>query len=999
MRGTFTLLFTDVEGSTRLLQRFGDASVAMLEVHKAILRSTVAEYGGREVDVAGDGFFMVFDVARDALAGAVEAQRRLLAHEWPGGEPVRVRMGLHTGEPIVVGSKYLGLDVHRAARICAAGHGSQILMSATTRQLVINELPAGVVLRDLGGHRLKDLAHSEQIFQVAGAGLPVDFPPLRSIGPDRSNLPVQSTRLIGRETDVDAVKRLLSDEHVRLVTLTGPGGTGKTRLALHTGESLAGSFADGVSLVQLAATPEPGLVASAIAQTLGVSTNGEQGALAGSIDYLRARELLLLLDNFEHVIGAAGIVAELLSSCPRLKVLATSRIALNLMGEREFPVPPLPAPDPRRERSSEQLLRYPAIELFAQRASAVNPSFVMDGPSVVAVAEICYRLDGLPLAIELAAARVKVFPPKALLARLDKRLELLSGGARDMPARHRTLRQSIGWSYDLLDASEQALFRRLSVFAGGCSFEAMEAVCEAAGALSLSPIDGVSALVDKSLLRQEVTADGDPRYVMLETIREFALEQLAASGEEDATRAAHADFFIALVEQAEPELTGPMQMHWLGRLNQEHDNLRGAFAWIERKQDAERGLHLAGALWRFWVVRGHMMEGHARLLTMLEIPGGEAAIAHRLKVLAGAATIAFEQGLLNEATQLLEENLALARDADDRHVIGRALTNSSWVAFHRGEHEQARDLARESLAMGRELKDLRGVASALNNLGWIAIIEADYAQARDLLEETLVLRRKLGEPRGVAYGEINLAWPMVLQGDFERAEVLLGDAIRIVRALGDAQLLGHALVIFAQMRAAQDRHDEAIEGLEETIGWARDSGHQWHLGMCLQLLSAMYMQKGDLERARAYYEQGKLATVVEVKWIAAQADRAAAEFCRVIGDHREAGSHYGRALVKLSDVSARREISDCVLGMAAMAAARSDYDRAATLAGAFEALREEIESPILAYDRRLLDGIVADGTKALGLDTFERARAAGRKLPWQQSVELATRGIHLERSA
>ncbi len=604
-KGTVSLLFTDMEGSTRLLQQLGARYADVLAECRQLLRTAFQRWNGYEVDTQGDAFFVAFARAIDAVSAAVDAQRGLANHSWPEGVTVRVRMGLHTGEPTLTSEGYVGLDVHRGARIMSAGHGGQVLLSQTTRDLVEDELLVEVSLRDLGEHRLKDLGHPLRLFQLVIEGLPAGFPPLKTLDAHPNNLPVQPTPLIGREEKVAVLVELLGRGDVRLVTLTGPGGVGKTRLGLQVAAELSDRFSDGVFFVNLAPIRDAEFVVAAIVQTLEVKEIAEQGQaqpLQRLKAFLREKNVLLVLDNFEQVTAAALLVAELLAACSRLKVLVTSRIALHVRAEHEFAVPPLAVPDLKHLPDAAALAQYEALELFTQRAQAVKPDFTVTSANASAVAAICVRLDGLPLAIELAAARIKYFPAQTLLTRLEQGLGVLAGGARDLPERQQTLRSTIAWSYDLLSPEEQKLFRRLSVFVDGCTLEANEAVCTAAGALDEDILEGLASLVDKSLLRQE-EADGEPRFTMLQTLREFGLECLANEQETEVTRHAHALYYLRLAEESEPHLKGKAAARWLVQLELEHENLRAALDWLlERaylekdEQQAEKAFRLCAPL-------------------------------------------------------------------------------------------------------------------------------------------------------------------------------------------------------------------------------------------------------------------------------------------------------------------------------------------------------------------------------------------------------------------
>jgi predicted ATPase/class 3 adenylate cyclase/DNA-binding CsgD family transcriptional regulator len=615
--GTVTLLFIDIEGSTRLLQQLGELYGDMLASCRQLLRAAFQQWNGNEVDTQGDAFFVTFARATDAVSAAVDMQRALASNVWPNEVEVRVRIGVHTGEPQLSAGDYVGLDVHHAARIMSAGHGGQVLLSQTTRELVKYDLQEGVSLLDLGEHQLKDLQHPDHLYQLNIAGLPSDFPPLKTLDSHPHNLPVPPTPLIGRELQVAAILRLFSREEVRLVTLTGAGGTGKTRMALRVAAELYDAFPDGVYFVNLAPISDPDLVIPTIAQVLDVEDVAGQPVLDLLGISLREKNLLLLLDNFEQVVDAAVQVAQLLTSCPKLKMIVTSRMALHVQAEHEFAVPPLAVPDTKRLSDVVALSQYEAVALFIQRAQAVKPGFSVTNANAAAIAEICVRLDGLPLAIELAAARIKVLPPQALLARLGQRLAVLTSGARDVPARQQTLRNTIAWSYQLLQASEQRLFRRLSIFVNGCMLDAVEVVC---AALDSDPaarqvLDGVASLIDKNLLQPAEQGGNEPRLVMLETIREYGLELLSESEEMEMTREAHAAYYLVLVERAESELQGTQQALWEEWLEQEYDNLLAAWKWAVEQgktgQRVEMVMRLYGVLQRLWFDLGHMHEGQS----------------------------------------------------------------------------------------------------------------------------------------------------------------------------------------------------------------------------------------------------------------------------------------------------------------------------------------------------------------------------------------------------
>src|SRR6266702_8444926 len=805
--GTVTLLFTDIEGSTRLLQRVGECYATILEAYRSLLRAAFLEFDGYEVDTQGDAFFVAFARASDAVTAAVAAQRALADHPWPQGATVRVRMGLHTGEPSQTAEGYVGLDLHRAARIMSAGHGGQVLLSYTTRDLVEQTLPQGVSLLDLGAHRLKDLQQKSQLYQLVIAGLPADFPPLKTLDSSPNNLPLQPTPFIGREKEVNAVQPLLLRDEVRLLTLTGPGGTGKTRLGLQVAAQLSDHFADGVFFVNLAPISDSTFVVPAIAGTLGLKETGEQPLHDLLQASLQDRQLLLLLDNFEQVLGAAEHVADLLASCPRLKVLVTSRAVLHVRAEQEFVVPPLAVPDPKHLPDLVALSQYEAVVLFIARAQAVKPDFQVTNANAPAVAEICARLDGLPLAIELAAARSKLLPPQALLARLGQRLAVLTSRERDRPSRQQTLRNTIAWSYHLLDADEQRLFRRLSVFAGGCRLSAIEAMCSTLGDQVEPALDTVATLIDKSLLQQTEQEGEEPRLLMLETIREYGLEVLAASGEMESTRQAHALYYVRLSEEAEPELTGPRQAIWLERLEREHDNLRAALQWgLVPGEDGHRremALRLGGALRQFWIVHGHLSEGRNFLeRALVESKGVPASV--QVKAFVTAANLANKQGDNDRTEVLAETSRALYQELGDTQGIALSLRLLAGVAGRRGTLTAARMLNEEALALFREVSDKEGAAWSLQNMGLLTIAQGEFAEAHALLEESLAFHRELGNKAGMAHALWALASALFdFQGSPSTIRALLEESLALSEEVGDKEASGSSFSLSGKLALSQ----------------------------------------------------------------------------------------------------------------------------------------------------------------------------------------------------
>ncbi|MFL5798011.1 MAG: ATP-binding protein [Actinomycetota bacterium] len=820
--GTVTFLFTDIEGSTRILLALGDRWQPVLEDHNGLLRAAVREAGGLDLRTEGDALFAVFESAPAAVAAVAAAQRALAAHPWPTDAAIRVRMGMHTGEGAVGGDDYVGLDVHRAARIAAAAHGGQVLVSSATAELVQPALPDGVSLRDLGKHRLKDLARPERIYQLSMDGLASEFPPIRSLETP-SNLPTQRTSFVGRGREVGRLKRLVRGPG--LLTLTGPGGSGKTRLALRVAGQLLEDYADGVFFVELAPITDPHLVPSTVADAVGARAEGPRPVLDILREHLMDREVLLLLDNFEQVLSAAPVVADLLDAAPRVRILATSREPLHLSGEQEFPVPPLGLPDAGASLAPERLARTGSVALFVQRATAVDPGFAITDANAAAVAEVCRRLDGLPLAIELAASRVKLLSPQAILERLEHRLELLTGGSVDLPARQRTLREAIGWSQDLLDGAERALFRRLAVFSGGWTLEAAGAVSDEGGGEGWGGIDALASLVDKSLVTRLATESGAVRFTMLATIREFAREQLDAS-EGDAIRGRHAAFFLALAERAEPHLRKVEQKRWLDELELEHDNIRTALRWAIHAGKAPDALRLVAALWRFWQLRGHLAEGRRWAEEALALRAATERTAERRRALTALGGLAYWQEDVPAFSRAYEEALAIAREHGDPQAEAEGVYNLSYARAYQGEIQDALELLQQARAMFDELGDRRGIADTVWFRAVGARLEGDLPRARALAAESLALHRDTGDRFGMTDALFAVGRVAFDEGDLRTMGVSFLEALDNDEDVGNRTGMGIALDHLAAKARAEGDHLRAVRlgGASEAIKQAA-GGH------------------------------------------------------------------------------------------------------------------------------------------------------------------------------
>jgi predicted ATPase/class 3 adenylate cyclase len=887
-------LFSDVEGSTRLLTGLRGRYAEVLAEHQRVLRAAFDAHNGREVHTEGDAFFVAFARASDAIAAAVTAQRSLASQRWPEGVDVRVRMGVHTGEAEVRQDDYVGLDVHRAARICAAGHGGQVLISSSTRELVADELPSDVALRDLGEHRLKDLERPEQLFQLVVGDLPADFPPLASLssGSGGANgLPASPNRTIGREDDVRAIVDRVRVDGVRLLTLAGPGGVGKTRLGLEAARAMKADFAAGARFVSLAAVRRADDVPAAIVLSLGIVPLSGEGSEQAVTRFLSAKQLLLVLDNVEHVLGAARFVSEVLSACPALSVLATSREALALAGEQRYPVAPLALPLDADDTGS--LARVPAVALFCERARAHDPGFRLGKANAIAVAEICRRVDGLPLAIELAAARCRLLSPGEIAERLDTALGALGTGARDAPARQRTLRATIDWSHQLLSDAEKQCFARFAVFAGGATVAAAEAITGA-------DLDTLDHLVAKSMVARGQSAGTPTRLMMLETIRAYAAEQLAARTDHDPTGERHYHFYLALAQRhgTDRALSSVDSKEHIAVLDADTDNLDAALAWAMDRPDAEPALAMVAALGRYWVMRHRYGDAVKWIDQALSMPGADAHLALRFRALRYTIWCLRPLGRVREQATALAEAEAIARDLGDPVILSQALRDRAHVEALAGRHAAADALADEALSWAdtagdawevalafnvkaegaSTIADLRrrvdraasllekvgntyDLASLLANASYAALCAARDRDAKELVHRAGPIARELDSP---------YVW-MLLRGNLGLAALLTGDTETARQAFREELGLCRELVVLPI----------ASEGLRGLAAVAVNDGDANRAATLLGAATAhRYGEPHDAVHARletAFFKTARTRHGVEA-WDAAACDGAALSF-------------------------------------------------------------------------------------------------------------------------
>jgi predicted ATPase/class 3 adenylate cyclase len=857
--GTVTFLFTDIEGSTRLLQSVGDDYPEVLEVHNELLRSAIEEHNGIEISTEGDAFFAVFDSARDAVLAAAAAQRSLGIHQWPGGIEVRVRMGLHTGIGTLGGDDYVGLDVHRAARIAAAAHGGQTVMSAATATLVKRDLLDELTLRHLGRHRLKDLSDPEAIYQLVVAGLSNEFPPLRTLDAVQNNLPFQLTSFVGRDRELREATRLL--EETSVLTLVGPGGTGKTRLALQVAAAVADGYPHGAHFVDLSPVSDPEFLPAAILNAIGSQAPAKTSPTEWLLTLLTDRQLLLVLDNFEQLLPAALLVGKMAHSSPQSKFLITSRSPLHIRGEQQMPVPPLGVPSDGSSDPTE-LVEVEGIRLFVERALAASPDFDLTDANAGAIAELVTRLDGLPLAIELVASQVKLLPVGAILDRLD--LHTLGYGPSDVPARQQTIWNAIDWSYELLNDPARRLFERISVFAGGARLDLIEEVCGPAKGLGANVLETLATLIDHSLV-QRTDDDGQPRFRLLHVISEYAADRLHRGAEEDEIRRRHSEAFADLAERAAAGLHGDDRRRCLDELDADHDNIRAALRWAIDSRNTNLAMRIVWAGWRFWQARGFLHEALRHVDMVLEMPGG------------------------------------------DPYRRAKTLEARGGIDWWRGDMLSCIESYRPALEIQRELGDPGEIANALYNLALgMSYAEEPVDQAIQLLDEAEDQYESIGSTGGLAdvyWGRGNLV--AYGRGEEAAGREFFGRAIELYREAGDRFGLGWALFEYGDTSRRLGDIEAARRNLKEGLELLHGHGDVSAVVLFLASLAGLARDTGNLERA------ARLAGVVNTLRLSTGADiviHAATQARELIDDLRGNGP----ALTEAFEQGATMDLSEAV---------------------------------------------------------------------------------------
>lgn len=995
--GTVTFLFTDIEGSTKLAQAYPTQWESLRDKHHAIVRDAIESNQGYVFQILGDAFCATFHTAIDALRAAVKSQTDLQLEEW-GAAPIKVRMGIHTGQAeIQTNGEYRGyLSMSRVQRIMSAAYGGQVLISHTSKELSCNELSEEIKLRDMGERRLKDLSQPEHIYQLVVPNLRVDFPPIKTLDVFPNNLPTQLTSFIGREKEILDVTQMVKGS--RLLTLTGSGGTGKTRLSLQVASGMLEQFKDGVWLIELAPISEPALVPNTVANVLRLRVEDSRPLMDVVVDWLRDKEALLILDNCEHLIDACAQFANtVLQHCRGVRIFASSREALGIAGEIAYRVPSLPTPN--EPMDIQQLETFESVQLFIQRTTLTLPTFQLTNENASFVAQICSRLDGIPLAIELAAARVRALSVEQIAARLDDRFRLLTGGSRTALPRQQTLRALIDWSYQLLSEEERLLFRRLAVFVGGWTLDAAESVCEAPSPFQregvgvrgegFDVLDLLTHLVDKSLVNVEHSG-GESRYHRLETIRQYAREKLFDTAEVASMRDKHLAYFVEIAERAEVELQGRAQKKWLTRLEAEHDNLRAALEWSLKSQP-EAGLRIASALRDFWDTHGHLTEARKWLGTFVDATKDIPPTHLRVKALFAAMWFAARQTDLEWSQTYLKEELALAESLDDAWGIAQGnAARGIFKEFLEGDIETAESFYRRALEHGRKLNDKLLIGQLLGPLAGCALKHYEYARAEEIYRESLSLFREVENTKEIAGANGNLAEVALSRRDYESARVSAEESLALYRELEDTHGIATALRTLSIASHNQGNIQQAQMAAEQGLTLFRQLGDRACLGTTLSVLARHVLGRGDAGRAKEIIQEA-VKVLHEVGEMSAEigALDVAGRIALAQGDMFKAQEYFRDGISHLKGAKEVSQLPSLLEGLANALARSSETQNAIRLLGAAEALREQIHLAWMQFETAEYNALMSTLWEQADKSTFEPTWKDGRAMTTEQAIELA----------
>jgi predicted ATPase/class 3 adenylate cyclase len=944
--GTVTFLFTDIEGSTKLAREFPEMWESSRSRHHQILREAIESNNGFVFQIIGDAFCAAFHKADEALKASIEAQQGLQRETW-GDCVIRVRMGIHTGNAEAQGNEYRGyLTLSLVQRLMSAGHGGQVLLSDAAQASLHGELPENTALQDLGKHYFKGFPDPLRVFQILAPGLPTNFLPLRALNIRPTNLPIQLTSFIGREKQLAEVKSLLQDTH--LLTLLGPGGTGKTRLSIQAASEVLDHYPDGVWLVELAPILDPQLVPRMTAIAIGLRDEPQRPVIDMLCDYLGEKKMLIILDNCEHLVDACARMADrILHAAPNVRILASSREALGIAGEVTYQVPSLGLPDIRDLPPVEALSQYEAVKLFIDRARSAIPSFSVTNENAPAVAQICHQLDGIPLAIELAAAKIRVLGVEQIAKRLDDRFRLLTGGSRTALERHQTLRAAIDWSYNLLSPTEQVLFQRLSVFIGGWTLEAAESVCEGGSVRSEEALNLLEQLIHKSLVIKEED-HSESRYHMLETIRQYAHEKLVQTGEEQGVRDRHLNYFLKLSEQIEAELVGPQQGEWLARTNRENSNLRSALEHAI-KSDVEAGLYISGRLEYFWR-NFDLREGARWLVEFLQKPESKEYPHARAKALYTRGKLLFHFEQYGEARTVTEESLALFHNIGDQQGQTDSLAWLGFMFTAAGNPAKGTELAQQALILAQSLGDIGRQAYALEELGWD---HRDYTRAFAYWEQAITLYRQIGHWRGLANALSQMGYFLLMDNQLDVAE----------------EYLDEANILFKQLNIKERNH-------------------------LLNAYGEIALRRGDFERARDYFQEdarisNELGNRIEYLWTISHLGFAEL----YAGNITEAHQIFAETAQEFQKDGSRSGVIYSLEGMSSLYAAVGKAEPAARLIGWADATREVIGDTRPKLEQADIDKVTAACIAKMGKAAFSDMYAEGKKMTLDEAMQLALKTV------